>query len=159
MADTLSQVLDATLRALKLKYVSAAGGAAGDDTLETALDGDRLRVHISDLPAEAAMTWAAMSLQNSWVNYDSANYANAEYAKDAKGVVHLRGVIKDGTAAAFTLLATLPVGYRPAKRHVFVVVSNAGAAVIDVLANGQILYASGGGNANLTMCGITFDVQ
>ena len=160
MTDTLRSLLDEDLHALRLIIVDADGGTDTDDTLKAATEDGKLRVTIEGLAeAEGPLTWAALTLQNSWVNYDGANYANAQYAKDAKGLVHLRGVIKDGTTAAFTLLATLPVGFRPTKRHVFVSASSGGVAVLDVLANGQILYASGGGSGYLTMCGITFDTQ
>jgi hypothetical protein len=55
----------------------------------------------------------APSLLNGWVNY-GGNYLPASYWKDKNGVVHLSGLIKNGTTAAGTTLFVLPAGYRPA---------------------------------------------
>lgn len=106
-----------------------------------------------DLPVEGA--WTAATLQNSWVNYDSANYANAQYRKDGS-IVSLRGVIKDGTASANTLLFTLPAGYRPTKRHVFAVVADGAIEVIDVLANGEVRLMTASSSTYLSLCTLTF---
>lgn len=163
MADTLAAALDATLGAIKLEHVTAGPApAGGPDTLSKALDGDRIRVDISGLPgssAPTALTWNALALLNLWVNYDTANYANPQYAKDSEGVVHLRGVIKDGTATAGTVLATLPVGYRPTKRHVFAIVASEAIEVVDILTNGNIVLSTAAGATFLSLCGLTFSVD
>ncbi len=54
--------------------------------------------------------WIAPSLSNSWVNY-GGSYSTAGYYKDPLGIVHIRGMVKDGTAD--TAVFTLPAGYRP----------------------------------------------
>lgn len=157
MADTLSAIFDAALGALKLKAVSAGPApVGGTDTLSKALDGDELRVVLSGTGA-SALTWTALTLQNSWVNYDAVNYANAEYAKDEAGVVHLRGVIKDGAVGVPNVIATLPAGFVPAKRHVFAVVADSAIEVVDVLPNGQIQLVTSASHAFLSLCGLSFD--
>lgn len=60
--------------------------------------------------------WIAPSLTNSWANYGSV-YANAAYMR-RNGIVHLRGMVKDGTDNA--AIFTLPAGFRPANTHIFV---------------------------------------
>lgn len=55
--------------------------------------------------------WVAPTLVNSWTNYGS-DHPPAGYMKDIFGVVHLRGLIKNGSSAS-AVMFTLPVGYRP----------------------------------------------
>lgn len=53
--------------------------------------------------------WTIATLQNSWVG-DAGN--GPSYYKAPDGMVHVRGVARNGTAD--TVVFTLPVGYRPA---------------------------------------------
>src|SRR5690606_36388890 len=52
-----------------------------------------------------------LTLANGWVNYDAFN-APARVWKDESNLVHLSGMIKSGTIAAGTRIATLPYEYR-----------------------------------------------
>jgi hypothetical protein len=54
------------------------------------------------------------TLQNSWVAF-SAGSATLKYIKSIDGMVYVYGVIKDGTTANGTLIATLPAGFRPSE--------------------------------------------
>jgi hypothetical protein len=54
--------------------------------------------------------WITPTLLNGWTAYDAALYPIG-YCKDACGIVHIRGLFKDG--AANSMAFTLPVGYRP----------------------------------------------
>ncbi len=86
----------------------------------------------------------APAFQNGWVNYgfDGTNdYVVAGYAKDQFGRVYLRGLIKNG--AIPSTVFTLPAGYRPPKRTVFVVLSNGAVGRVDVLADGQVRVEQG----------------
>jgi hypothetical protein len=65
--------------------------------------------HLVGQPGEPAF-------QNSWVNQDPTNFFPAGFAKDAFGVVHLRGLVNAGTSSA---IFQLPVGYRPGKNMYF----------------------------------------
>lgn len=160
MADTLSAVFDATLGALKLKHVTAGPPPAGmQGTLEKCLDGSELRVVITGLTS-GSLTWNALTLLNSWVHYDAANYANAEYAKDAAtGLVYVRGMIKNGTATAGTVLATLPAGYRPTKVQTFAIVADGAVEVIDIQTDGDIVLATAASSVWLSLTGIVFSVN
>ncbi len=102
-------------------------------------------------------SWQTPSLQNSWVNFGSG-FEDAQYYKDSFGIVHLKGLIKDGTTAAGTAIFTLPSGYRPAARHVFpTVIYDNTIGRIDVMSNGEVQVQHG--NATWTsLSGITFRI-
>lgn len=94
--------------------------------------------------------WIAVSFENSWVNY-GGGYAAAEYYKDYDGVVHLKGMIKNGTrnVTAFTL----PTDYRPVDRRLFGTISSAALPAIDV---GRIDITSAGAVIPIIAVGYTW---
>lgn len=57
-------------------------------------------------------SWTAVAFQNSWTNFGSP-YESAGYYKDSYGHIHVKGIIKSGTAG--TVAFTLPAGYIPAE--------------------------------------------
>lgn len=98
--------------------------------------------------------WIAPTFQNSWVNYDNDVTHNvAGYWKDSMGVVHLKGLVKSGTAAA---IFTLPAGYRPYKRCIFVILSNGAVGRINLDPDGQVIPTTPYSNAWVSLDGITF---
>lgn len=70
---------------------------------------------------------------NGWVNH-STTFQYAGYRKDETGTVHIKGLVKSGTAIVFTL----PVGYRPAYAHIFVSYGNGIVERLDVSAAGDV---------------------
>ena len=52
-----------------------------------------------------------LSLQNSWIHNGAGGIPS--FYKDKEGRVHLKGAIASGVTAINTIIATLPVGYRP----------------------------------------------
>ena len=62
--------------------------------------------------------WVDATLLNSWVAYGSG-FASPGYYRDAAGIVHLKGFVRNGTVGAAVFV--LPVGYRPAAILSFVV--------------------------------------
>lgn len=123
------------------------GGTLADQTdLQTALNGKSSTSHTH------AGTYIAPSFLNSWVNYDTT-YNDAGYFKDTVGVVHLRGLVKNGTIG--TAIFTLPAGYRPIRRQLFTTSSNGALGRCDVEANGNVL-ANAGNNAWFSLDGLTF---
>ena len=80
---------------------------------------------------------------NSWVNYDIDNWADARFMKDATGVVHIQGMIKDGTISASLPAFVLPAGYRPIDDLIYATASNNAFGRISVLANGYVLAVVG----------------
>ena len=105
--------------------------------------------------------WQLPVFANGWVNYSNA-YSHAGYFKDSVGVVHLRGLIKNGTLTEMAF--TLPVGYRPAKRGVFSVITDSGSfsdvAVgrMDIKGAGQVIPVAGS-NSWISLEGVTFRAE
>jgi hypothetical protein len=93
-----------------------------------------------------------VGFQNSWVNY-GGGLAPAAYYKDPFGRVHIRGLVKNGTAG--TVMFTLPVGYRPTYRAAVATVANSAIAMIYVEPNGD-MGASFGSNAWCYLDGLSF---
>jgi hypothetical protein len=108
---------------------------------------------------KASEAWIAPALQNGWVNH-SAEWADAGYYKDDFGLVHIKGLIKNGTTTATTLLFTLPAGYRPVEHEMFAQMSSDGtnktATSIKVASTGEVVLDSTAGASWLTLSGITF---
>lgn len=96
-------------------------------------------------------SYIAPTLINNWANYGS--WGGAGYFKDSNNVVHLRGLIKDGTvpSAAFVL----PAGYRPGAQTLFMTMANGAVARVDVETGGNV-YMHTGNNAYWSLDGITF---
>jgi hypothetical protein len=113
-------------------YISAGGTATPQWTGDTA--------------------WTAPTLTNSWVNF-GAPYETAGYRRDALGFVHLKGVVKSGTAGAS--IFTLPAGYRPGAQTYGAGVNNGAGVNVEVHTDGTILQG-GAGNAAVGLSGITF---
>jgi hypothetical protein len=76
-----------------------------------------------------SLHWHNATTVNGWTLYGSG-YAPAGYAKDANGVVHLRGGISNGTGYAFKL----PKGYRP-KHHLYLPIYTVSGTVGSVIIN------------------------
>jgi hypothetical protein len=89
---------------------------------------------------------ARLTFSNGWTNYGGI-WETAAYRKDQLGIVHVRGLVTkgDGTPVP-SLIAVLPVGYRPQRGRIFAVhTGEAPHAVgrISVLADGQLTWGSG----------------
>lgn len=97
------------------------------------------------------------AFQNSWVNFGDP-HDTAAYYKDNWGIVHLKGVVKDGTATAGTVIFTLPEEYRPYKTLVFVAISNSAIAEINVQNDGDVTIQVGANN-DLSLDGIQFRAE
>lgn len=95
-------------------------------------------------------------LLNSWVAY-GGGYAVPGYYKDPFGRVHLKGLVKDGTAAA-SIMFTLPIGYCPSERLLFNVQANAALGRVDVYPNGSVELQSGS-TTWVSLDGISFAAQ
>lgn len=115
-----------------------------------------LLIPLEYLPSsvEGDNNWIAPTLVNSWINY-GAPYDVAGYRKDSFGFVHLKGLIKSGTATAGTVLFTLPAGYRPGATGLFDAQSNGSLGRVDVNSSGQVTIQVGT-NAWISLNGITF---
>ncbi len=82
----------------------------------------------------------APGFQSGWINFENA-YNDAAYFRDKSGIVHLKGLVRDGANA--TIIFTLPTGYKPEKRELHVVATGddprAQAGRCDIAANGDVI--------------------
>jgi hypothetical protein len=106
-----------------------------------------------DTSIGSASTFVNFTYQNSWVDYGSG-YNPGSYCKDKFGLVHLRGLIKNGTVGAYAV-ATLPTGFRPPYHQYFAQNSNGAMCSIAVLSTGAIQVAAGN-NVWVSLDGLTF---
>lgn len=84
--------------------------------------------------------WNDITLQNSWVPYNSGadfKWSTPQYMKDRYGRVWVTGLIKNGTTTSGTLLFTLPVGYRPAVTNMMNARGSGGNNRIDIEPDGE----------------------
>ncbi|TRU87598.1 MAG: hypothetical protein EWV76_06650 [Microcystis novacekii Mn_MB_F_20050700_S1] len=102
--------------------------------------------------------WIVPAFMNGWVNYYDG-YNPAGYFKDSLGIVHLRGLVKNGTNN--TTIFTLPVGYRPSNRELQTIQtydqksSMYVTGRVDILAEGPVTVVSGR-DGWVSLDGITF---
>lgn len=140
-------------RAVKLwDYLQVNGNleVTGNVGIGTASPDRKLVVRGGETSLEQE-AWQTPSFQNGWVNYDTT-YNAAGYFKDSLGIIHLRGLVKNGSGVLFTL----PAGYRPPRRELFAVATHPNTVGrIDILADGQVLMVSGS-NLWISLDGITF---
>jgi hypothetical protein len=84
---------------------------------------------LSGMLAKAgSLSWQPLSFNSPWTNY-GGEYGTASSAKDADGIVHLRGLVRN--TASFSgaqIIATLPPGRRPTHRVTFPAVAHNGSA-------------------------------
>lgn len=97
-----------------------------------------------DVKVESAHTVGGAgepAFQNSWVNFDLTGWHGARFWKDPMGIVHLQGLIKNGTVG--TTAFVLPTGYRPSNGLMFAVVSNNAFGRLDISPAGNVVPATG----------------
>lgn len=101
----------------------------------------------------------AMNLINNFANYDKG-YNQASYWKDKNGVVHLTGLINTGTNTTGTVIATLPVGYRPKLNEIFsAFTGNASSSMrLNVDSTGVISF-NGTYTSFIGLAGISFKAE
>jgi hypothetical protein len=88
-----------------------------------------------------ALTTNPLTLINSWVN--DATYQVATVSKKPSSEVRLSGCIKNGTATSGTIIANLPVAYRPTTLRRLVTGNSAGLVILSVAVNGDLKIESG----------------
>ena len=82
--------------------------------------------------------WQNLSLQNGWQHHQQ--YNNVQYSKSFDGVVYLRGVGAKGKTAYGTVIAQLPVGFRPLhSTYVFALNDDFTVAFLCILTSGEIV--------------------
>lgn len=96
--------------------------------------------------------WRTPTFQNSWTDA-GAPYAPVGYTMIDGGLVRLRGTVTSGTIG--NAIFTLPPGYRPAGRLVFMVMSNGSPAQCEVNSDGTVIAASGS-STSFSLDGVSF---
>ena len=86
-------------------------------------------------------TWDGLSFGSGWANY-GGSYQTGQ-VKKVGDLVFLRGLVYRFTGTSVSI-ATLPVGYRPPAQCLIGVLTNTGIGRIDIQADGQIVWSSGG---------------
>ncbi len=82
--------------------------------------------------------WQNITLQNGWQHHQQ--YNDVQYSKTFDGVVYLRGVGTKGKTAYGTVIAQLPVGFRPLhSTYVFALNDDFTVAVLCILTSGEIV--------------------
>lgn len=107
----------------------------------------------------SALNWIPVTFQNGWVNYDTASFIAAEYARTSDGIVHMHGLIRAG--ALGTTAFTLPAGYRiagPASGVLFQTDSFALRGRLDMTAAGEVIPRQGS-NAWFSIDGLSFAAE
>jgi len=87
------------------------------------------------------ITWTTPTFQNGWADY-ALGYDATAYGIDKFGVVHIKGLVKNGTAD--TAIFTLPAPLRPSGTRMWVIASGSASSRIDVSADG-IVKTTGAG--------------
>ncbi len=161
----LQMVADSGLNIANAKLFlegSYAGGAnflkytTGTGSLMMIVDGDTGNLTLYNKQGRISQeAWTAVSFEAGWVNYDATTYATAAYFKDSHGVVHLKGLVKNGSIGGN--LFTLPALYRPALTEHFPMVSNGLFGYGWVQPNGVVSLQSGS-NTWVALNGISFRV-
>jgi hypothetical protein len=133
---------------------------ADGDTLKAAdINGNFMALGTQIAAVTAPLAWTNLTLMNSFAVYGSG-YAPPSYAKDAMGVVHLRGLVMGSTAAQVTV-AILPPGFRP-KYHIEETVACGGTdpCTMVVKTTGEMLFELiTPQSAWLSLDGLTFDAS
>jgi hypothetical protein len=103
-------------------------------------------------------SWMPLTLQNGWVPFNASTEAVPGLWKDALGVVHIQGLIKDGTVG--TDIAQIPVGYRPLRTKRFPVVCASGTVIFGaVQATGSALNHIVGGTGWVDLSTIQYPAE
>lgn len=100
--------------------------------------------------------WTEPEPINKWVTY-SNGYSKFGYLKDSSGIVHLKGLVKNGDVKKPVFV--LPEGFRPLKNQIYTVMSNEKPARLDVAADGQIIGRTGIHLGWVSLSGITFKAE
>lgn len=112
---------------------------------------------VIDAYTASASVWTYAYLLNGWQNYGSP-YQPAGYRLDGNNMVHMSGVLKDGTVE--TIVLELPINMRPAYTLRFPTASDADSVgSITINRHGQVKAEAACSITLLSLDGITFRVE
>jgi hypothetical protein len=96
------------------------------------------------LAANAPAARTALPLQNGWVNY-GGEYSPDQYAVDSVGRVSIEGLIRGGSVANGSTIATIPAVATPPLNHLIASYSNSVFADFGINASPSVMIARGTG--------------
>lgn len=97
----------------------------------------------------------ALPLAPGWLHHGpSGLWGTPVYYRTADGVVHVSGLV-EGPSTSGSVIATLPIGYRPSEHLLFATDGHNQHAHINVLPNGDMQLESGSG-AHISLNTISF---
>jgi hypothetical protein len=98
-------------------------------------------------------TYQNLALQAGWTNF-GGGYAPLRYLKLPDGMLYVEGTIQPGVRANGTVIANLPVGYRPLTSARRLVAVDLGVLMfIDFLTNGDLAISGAGPAVTASLCG------
>lgn len=101
--------------------------------------------------------WQNLPLQNGWQHH--RQYNNVQYSKSFDGVVYLRGVGTKGKTAYGTVIAQLPVGFRPLhSTYVFAINDDFSVAALCILTSGEIVVRKNADATWLNFDNVSFKI-
>ena len=97
---------------------------------------------VTQAKMDNTFTWQAPVFQGSWTDWGNGIFGTPGYYKDARGTVHMMGLVKN-TAGAGGVIFNLPAGYRPGNQLIFTAMRDTSLSRIDVKANGDVVWQAG----------------
>ena len=147
---TTNSLIDGAVSTNKLANLAVSSAKLADTAVTTVKLANNA---VTAAKIETQQLWVTPAMQNSWTNYDTT-YNPPGYFKDSLGIVHLRGLIKNGTN---TLIFTLPVGYRPYLRILInTITASNNFCRLDITPDGQVIAGAGYSNAWMSLENIHF---
>jgi len=105
---------------------------------------DTIKESLAALENPVLDGWRDLETKNGWVRYTGDTHNPPQFTKEANGIVRVRGLVSSGTTTPGTVIATLPVGYRPEYISIFPGETSPSAhARVDVNPNGDIIIRAG----------------
>jgi hypothetical protein len=115
---------------------SYSGAASIPFTPTGTIAATNVQTAIAEVVSDASPPWIALTLTSPWTHY-GAPYGPAWYRK-VNDEVQLRGLVQNG--AAGSVIASMPVGFRPQFEPIFIVSSGTGVGEIRVDTAGAVKY-------------------
>ena len=149
-ADVGNRIVRANLSALNSYGYKRAGltGHALDTKTDYVHDGTGWVATVADTG------WVALPFGGTWANL-GGGYKVAQYRRK-NGVVYVDGVVKDGAIGPGQLIATLPVGFRPAAYIMRTVWANGAARSVEIAPDGRIVVGDTSVSNLRTSLGFSF---
>lgn len=123
------------------------------DTILQLLKNLERRLEILERSRSSSEDWITPTMLNSWVDYDTT-FNTCQYYKDKDGVVHLKGLIKNGTMR--TTAFTLPAGYRPSRKYLIATMTSPNVVGrLDIDTSGNVIPTTGS-NAWFSLDNVSF---